>query len=289
MNEDTDFQVGKVLYVNIADTSTARMFDFMSSKTRSQGNKIEQRIFRIKQDYDYYIYGGQANYLESTTSTSSLELDWSAGNLHYGYFEVYTNNDHCTIQKQRDSLDFGPDKGIDYDGVLEELTLRFFTETEQIKQPSNSLNLGDLDDDDYDRLLILQTDIDSDGFPIVYQDWAREGEDEDGDEYPQWLFDIDGDLWFDKYDRSNTDEYVSIKREGEQSINILGAVGLVNSVFSVWVWFAFLTDYLNNTDFWFSWFAPCVVNGALWIPLTLTWPAATWGGLTMINIIKFMA
>ena len=139
----------------------------MSSKTISQGNTIEQRIFRIKQDYDYYIYGGQANYIESTSSTSSLELDWSAGSLHYGYFEVYTNNEHCVIQKQRDELDFGPDKGIDYDGILEELDLRFYTETEQIKQPPNSLNLGDLDDDDYDRLLVIQTEIDSDGFPLL--------------------------------------------------------------------------------------------------------------------------
>lgn len=149
--------------------------------------------------------------------------------------------------------------------------------------------MGNLDDDDYDRLLAIQTDIDSDGFPVNYIDWKRYGEDDDGNEYPHWQFEIDGEFWFDKYDRSNTEESISIRRSGEQSINILGTMGLVNSVFSIWVWFTFLTDYLNNTDFWFSWFGPCVVNGALWIPLTLTWPAAQWGGLTMIFIIKIMA
>ena len=187
---------------------------------------------------------------------------------------MYTNSDHCTIAKQREERDFGPDKADDFYGTLETLDWRFFTETEQIKQPPNSLDLGNLDDDEYDRLLVLQKLIDPDGFHINYRNWARTDLDDDGNEYPHWVFDIDGDLWFDKFDRSNTEEYISIKREGVQSINILGITGLLNSVFSLWVWFTFLTDYNNNTDFWFAWFGPFVANGTLWIPLTLTWPAA---------------
>ena len=66
---------------------------------------------------------------------------------------MYTNSDHCTIAKQRDERDFGPDKAIDFNGTFETLDWRFFTETEQIKQPPNQLNMGDLDDDEYDRLL----------------------------------------------------------------------------------------------------------------------------------------
>ena len=203
-----------------------------------------------------------------------MDIDWTAGDYHYGYFEVYTNSDHCTIAKQREERDFGPDKADDFYGTLETLDWRYFTETEQIKQPPNSLDLGNLDDDDYDRLLVLQKLIVPDGFHINYRNWARTDLDDDGNEYPHWVFDIDGDLWFDKFDRSNTEEYISIKREGVQSINILGITGLLNSVFSLWVWFTFLTDYNNNTDFWFAWFGPFVVNGTLWIPLTLTWPAA---------------
>ena len=41
INEDRKFKVGKVLFVNLADTSTARMFDFMASKTISRGKQIE--------------------------------------------------------------------------------------------------------------------------------------------------------------------------------------------------------------------------------------------------------
>lgn len=103
------------------------------------------------------------------------------------------------------------------------------------------------------------------------------------------MFEISGSLWFDKFDYTNTADYIAVRQAGVQSINILGLTGLVNSVYSLWVWFTFLTDYSNNTDFWFAWFGPFFVNGTLWIPLTLTWPASQWGGLTMINLIKLMA
>ena len=39
--EGDNFQVGKVLKVNIENTSNAKMYNFMSSKTRSQGNMID--------------------------------------------------------------------------------------------------------------------------------------------------------------------------------------------------------------------------------------------------------
>ena len=103
------------------------------------------------------------------------------------------------------------------------------------------------------------------------------------------MAEIDGDLWFDKFDQTNSAEYISIRSAGNMSINILGLTGLFNSVFSLWVWFTFLPDYTNNTKFWFSWFGPFFVHLLLWTPITLIWPAATYGGLTMIRIIKFMA
>ena len=74
--------------------------------------------------------------------------------------------------------------------------------------------MGDLDDDDWDRLLVLQEAVDSDGFPIEFRQWARAGKDENDVEYEHWMFDIDGDLWFDKFDSTSSDEYVSIKRAG---------------------------------------------------------------------------
>ena len=266
------------------------MYDFMSSKTSSLGgNSITQTIAGLYQDDDYYLYGGYSNYIEDSTETSSIDIDWSAGDNHYGYFQVFTNSDHCTIQKQRDEREFGPDKSTSFDGDQEELEWRWFTETKQIKQPPISHNMGDLDDDDYFKLLNDQEDIDSNGFLINYQDWQREGEDDDGEDYIQWMTEVDGDLWFDKFDHSNSEQYESIRSSGVVSINILGLTGLINSVFSLWVAFTWLGDFTENTDFWYSWFGPMFVNGLLWIPLTLVWPASTFGSLTMVRMIKLMA
>jgi len=47
MNEGDDFQVGKVLYIDLSDTSTAKMFNFMSSKSTASGKTVSQRIFDI--------------------------------------------------------------------------------------------------------------------------------------------------------------------------------------------------------------------------------------------------
>lgn len=33
---------------------------------------------------------------------------------------------------------------------------------------------------------------------------------------------------------------------------MLGLVGLINTVLSFWIWFEYLTDYRNNTDFWYA-------------------------------------
>jgi len=63
------------------------MYDFMSSKTSSLGgNSITQTIAGLYQDDDYYLYGGYSNYIEDSTETSSIDIDWSAGDNHYGYF-----------------------------------------------------------------------------------------------------------------------------------------------------------------------------------------------------------
>lgn len=103
--------------------------------------------------------------------------------------------------------------------------------------------MGDLDDDEYYKLFAAQTNIDSDGFPVNYLDWQREGEDDDGEDYVQWMSEIDGDLWFDKFDHSNTNEFNSIRNSGLLSVNILGVTGLLNSAFAIYVAFAFLGNF----------------------------------------------
>lgn len=130
MNDNDDFQVGKVLQVDLQDPSSAKTFKFMSSKTSRLNNTIKQRIFDIHMHDDHYIYGGQANYLESTTVTSSLDIDWTSSSKYYGYFEVYTNNENCVVKSVRDARDFGPDKSSDFRGDLEALSWKIWEQTE---------------------------------------------------------------------------------------------------------------------------------------------------------------
>ena len=70
----------------------------------------------------------------------------------------------------------------------------------------------------------------------------------------------------------------------------MGILGLTNTVFSVYMWFKFLSNSINNnTGFWFSIFFPVAVNGCLWIPLFIIWPASFVAGTTTINIISFLS
>lgn len=45
--------------------------------------------------------------------------------------------------------------------VLEPNPLRVYTKETSIRTPAEELNMGDLDDEDYSKLLILQREIDS--------------------------------------------------------------------------------------------------------------------------------
>ena len=82
--------------------------------------------------------------------------------------------------------------------------------------------------------------------------------------------------------------YESVKRAANMSVNIIGATALVNSVFSIWVWWKFLSDYTNNTDFWYAWFGPCVVNGLFFIPIFLVWPAMPFAAVGLVYFYLIM-
>lgn len=149
-----------------------------------------------------------------------------------------------------------------------------------------------MDDDDFARDLVeYKDDVDEEGYGIRIKDWQRDPEIDDDEliEYPHFLFEIDGDYWFDKFAEDHTDVFETIERQGSQAISVLGVTGLVNSIYSIWVWFRFLSDFSAIDGFWGAWFGVCFVNGALWIPLTLLFPAANYGSLLLVKIVKDMA
>jgi len=137
-------------------------------------------------------------------------------------------------------------------------------------------------------MLFDQKKIDKDGFPIESQDWKRPGQDDDGEDYIQYLFDIDGANWIDKYDPTSSTFYSSAAASGSTGVNVLAATGLVNTVGCVWVWYKFLNDF-NNSDYWITWFSILLVNGILWIPITVSWPVSPYGGITFVSFVKLFA
>jgi hypothetical protein len=88
-------------------------------------------------------------------------------------------------------------------------------------------------------------------------------------------------LWIDKYDATGSDIYNSAIVSGSTAVNVMGAVGLMNTIGVVWVWIKFLNDF-SDSDFWITWFSVLVVNGALWIPITVSWPIAPTAGITFV-------
>ena len=73
------------------------------------------------------------------------------------------------------------------------------------------------------------------------------------------------------------------------AINVMGPVGLVNSIYSWWLWFQFLSGKGIYTDFMFAWFGAYFVNGILWTPLTVIWPIIPWGEEVMLRFAGLFA
>ena len=69
----------------------------------------------------------------------------------------------------------------------------------------------------------------------------------------------------------------------------MGPIGLVNGVYSGWVWQTFLKAAIKYTDFNYAWFGAFFVNGILWIPLAVTWPIVSWGEQVMLRFLGLFA
>lgn len=92
-----------------------------------------------------------------------------------------------------------------------------------------------------------------------------------------------------KFELRDDSGYESTRRAANQSVNILGVTSLVNTIFSLWVWFEFLTDYTDNTDFWYAWFGASFVNGFFFIPMFLVYPVMPFATVGLVRFFMIMA
>ena len=100
---------------------------------------------------------------------------------------------------------------------------------------------------------------------------------------------LSGELWADKYDRSNDPAVIAARSRFLIAINVLGPISLINSIYSLWVWQTFLKAARVYTDFNYAWFSAFFVNGLLWMPLTVQWPIVPFGEEVMLRFLAFFA
>ena len=50
----------------------------------------------------------------------------------------------------------------------------------------------------------------------------------------------------DKFDLKDSPEYLAAKQTADLALNVLGATGLINSIFSLWVWYTYLGDFTEH-------------------------------------------
>ena len=113
----------------------------------------------------------------------------------------------------------------------------------------------------------------------------------DEDEERKEIVYVEGLGWWNKFNRSISAESLKSQEIGTLAINILSGVSLFNSYFSVWVWFKFLKGtYSDGVDnFWRTWFGAMFVNGFLWIPFTIAWPALPYATATTLLLYSSWA
>ena len=224
--------------------------------------RADRQIHNVKQGHiheegskpaNYYMYSGQASSLvDASSGLGTLSIDWTESDSKFGFFSVYSDKDQCANKKTMKSLDFGSHK-----------TKKFSkSKVEILEEPRSYI------DEKTIKLPSTQIEIQSEKTEIK---------------------DITGALWFDKFDRSNDADYIAAEKAGKLAINVLGFISVFNTVFVGWVWQTFLLDHLNNTDFWYAWFGPYLLNGVIWIPLTVVWPITPFGETTMLMFLKLMA
>ena len=119
-----------------------------------------------------FIMGGKANYIKGHGDESSLSFDWTDTKRYFGYFNVWTTNEVCYTQLDKDELNWGPRFQSYLDGLLKVdervISDKFFGVklVDAKNDTTNRWNMGNLDADNWEQLLLNQKKIDEDGFKV---------------------------------------------------------------------------------------------------------------------------
>ena len=164
-------------------------------------------------DVDYLLFAGKANYMRGMGDQLNVIIDWTNKDYFFGFFMVWTSENHCLTAEDRVSMDYGP-FFPEYYGVIEKVNyLKLLELKESARAPDVLLTEVDMDDEDYDDILRGKLAVDDVGFDLEYQNWDQPPDDlteeeiEDGGNGTGWIWEIDGDDWLRKYARGNNADW----------------------------------------------------------------------------------
>ena len=90
-------------------------------------------------DDDYMLFGGKANYLRGTGDQLTIIVDWTKKDAYFGFFMVWTPEDHCLTSDDRIVMDYGPNFPIFYEELEKINYLRMKTATFPAATPEETL------------------------------------------------------------------------------------------------------------------------------------------------------
>lgn len=289
---------GQVLITNMKDSEGVTTYYFQPDQVEISGVQQEQYLMEFRQDEDYLLFAGKANYFRGTGDQLSIIVDWTQKDAYFGFFMVWTSEDHCLTPDDRIVMDYGPNFPTNYPAIEKVNYLRLKEARIPKTTMDELLETVDMDDEDYEDILAdkIRESDDDEGFIVEYQDWSVPfGSSEIG---TSMIIEIDGKDWLKKYTSSNNADFTAISRTGNVGLTMYGVLALVNIVLCILVWFYFLgAEYAcgdNNESFclysddlwWFTWLSAFIVHLGLWAPVAVMWPIVYIGSLTPLSFLR---
>ena len=150
------------------------------------------------------MWAGNANFVKGFGDELSQTFSWMETRRTFGFFSIWTTNEQCYTAEDKEAITWGPRFSTYLDG-LDDLDVRIREGALPALVPGEQWNMGDLDAEDYNQLLLDQKKIDEDGFWVEFRSWRYYDEEEREEQYR--MFYIDGDNWVDRFNKRQTTEF----------------------------------------------------------------------------------
>lgn len=128
-------QRGRVIQAR-ADSDEVYAYYFSPRTDTDPSKNVMTTFMDSSQKEDYYLYTGKSNYITGSGDLSWLAVDWTDTNRKFGFFMVFTGEDHCLTKSDREELYYGPDFTEYLGNAVNETDVRIIKVTQPSRVPS---------------------------------------------------------------------------------------------------------------------------------------------------------